>query len=346
MKRKNRKTVHLFKNSNEAIAKDFFSNCSLIEYNSEFHGQKKFKKIEAIIFEQKQQVSWLNIYGFQYSQAIKQIVQQNNIDEFLINLTTETNHRNKVIELTNCFFLTLKSPFYEEENPEVQFEQLIFVVNKNLVWTIQEVKGDHFEHIRKRLQENIGLVRKKEADYLFYLLVEAIIENYYLAYEKIVEDNEIFSRLENVKPKPEFAEAVELNKKRLYQIKKTAASSKEAISQLEKMDFPDFNTKYFMELKEQIAMLNDAIDFNLQQLESSINLIFSIQSHRLNEVMKTLTIFSVIFIPLTFLAGIYGMNFKNIPELESQNGYFILLGIMLLITVFTVFYVRRKKWFD
>ena len=87
------------------------------------------------------------------------------------------------------------------------------------------------------------------------------------------------------------------------------------------------------------------IDFELQELESKINLIFSIQGHRLNEVMKTLTILSVIFIPLTFLAGIYGMNFENMPELKFQYGYFLLLGFMFVISLFIVWYFKRKKWF-
>ena len=108
----------------------------------------------------------------------------------------------------------------------------------------------------------------------------------------------------------------------------------------------NFEDHYFTELKEQASYLMDDIDFDLQQLDSNLNLIFNMQSHRLNEVMKTLTIFSVIFIPLTFLAGIYGMNFKNIPELEYENGYYILLSVMLLVTIVSIYIFKKKKWFD
>ena len=111
------------------------------------------------------------------------------------------------------------------------------------------------------------------------------------------------------------------------------------------IEIEGFDVKYFSELKEQTNNLVSNIDFELQELESKINLIFSIQGHRLNEVMKTLTILSVIFIPLTFLAGIYGMNFENIPELKIKNGYFILLGVMVLVTLISVWYFKRKKWF-
>ena len=109
--------------------------------------------------------------------------------------------------------------------------------------------------------------------------------------------------------------------------------------------FDNFNTKYFSELKEQTNNLIANIDFELQELESKINMIFSIQGHRLNEVMKTLTILSVIFIPLTFLAGIYGMNFANMPELNWKYGYFLILGLMLVITIISVWYFKKKKWF-
>ena len=122
-------------------------------------------------------------------------------------------------------------------------------------------------------------------------------------------------------------------------------SLKDTITKLEKMEIDGFEVKYFSELKEQTTNLISNIDFELQELESKINLIFSIQGHRLNEVMKTLTIFSVIFIPLTFLAGIYGMNFENIPELKFKYSYFILLAAMVIITLISVWYFKRKKWF-
>ena len=149
----------------------------------------------------------------------------------------------------------------------------------------------------------------------------------------------------NIKPTPEFTSLVEKRKQELFNFKKATLSLRDTVIKLEKMEIEGFNVKYFSELKEQTNNLISNIDFELQELESKINLIFSIQGHRLNEVMKTLTILSVIFIPLTFLAGIYGMNFENIPELKLKYGYFILLGIMILVTVISVWYFNRKKWF-
>jgi magnesium transporter len=173
-----------------------------------------------------------------------------------------------------------------------------------------------------------------------FLLLESIIDNYQNTYQENSELNAV-----NIKSTPEFTSLVEKRKQELFNFKKATISLKGTVVKLEKIKIDGFNVKYDSELKKQTNNLISNIDFELQALESKINLIFSIQGHRLNEVMKTLTILSVIFIPLTFLAGIYGMNFENIPELRSENGYFILLGTMVVISIISVWYFKRKKWF-
>ncbi|MEO9892635.1 magnesium and cobalt transport protein CorA [Aurantibacter sp.] len=345
MRRKNRRKANPFGDIKESQLDGFLNDCSLIQYDTNFSEVKELNNLDSIILNDDEgKISWLNIYGFKYAHQIKKIVAYNKIDEFLSYLILDNNHRNKVIELSECFFLTLKSPYYSEDKEEVKFEQLIFIVGENYVWSIQEVHGDYFEHIRSRIKENLGVVRKKGADYLFFLLIEAITDNYYSAFDKLNEDNIGLDNPDDVKPTPEFARMVENQKKQLYLIKKSSTSLNEALSHLQLFDFEKFNKKYFDESREQVKMLTDEIDHKLQHLESSINLMFSIQNHRLNEVMRTLTIFSVIFIPLTFIAGIYGMNFENMPELKAKNGYFIVLGVMLLIVIVTVYFIRKKKW--
>ena len=322
---------------------DFFENTSLIEYSKENYSRKQFDNIDDVFFNEINGVNWLNIYGFNHKKQIKEIIEKNNLDEFLINITQDTNHRNKVIELEDSLCLTLKILIFEDQ--ELQFEQMIFIASPNYVWSIQEKVGDYFEEIRTRIRENRGIIRKRNADYLLYRLIETIIDNYSVSLEKLLQKNKELIDLENIKPDPQFAITVESGKQDLFKMKKALVSLREAISGLEKLDIANFSTHYFSEVKEQASFMIDDIDFNLQQLESSINLIFNIQSHQLNQVMKTLTVFSVIFIPLTFLAGVYGMNFKNIPELETQYGYFVIWGVMVLIAILAVSYFRRKKWF-
>ncbi|MDB9702142.1 hypothetical protein OAA49_01555 [Flavobacteriales bacterium] len=199
--------------------------------------------------------------------------------------------------------------------------------------------------MRFRLRENKGIVRKKNADYLLYLIIDAIIDNYANVYETINKKIGRIKDLASANLNESYVMKIEGFKQQFFQLKKAVSSLLEAIFKLENCELEGFDKRYFSESKEQAHFLIDDIDFDLVQLESNLNLVFNLQNNRLNQVMKTLTIFSVIFIPLTFLAGIYGMNFDYIPETKSQYGYFILLGVMLVITLLTLFMIKKRNWF-
>lgn len=323
--------------------KSFFQSTSLISYSPNQHERKVVGDLEEIDFKDKENINWLNTYGLDYQKEFKKVIQQNKLDDFLIKLLSEGDHPNKVIELEDVLFVAIR--VLKTENPEIDSEQMFFIVSEQFVWSVQGKPGDYFNWIRERLELNKGIVRKKKADYLLFLILESIMDNYQEAYQEFADFNDKSFDPVNVKPTPEFTALVEARKRELFSFKKAAFSLRDTVVKLDKVEMNGFETKYFSELKEQANNLLTDIDFELQELESNLNLIFSIQGHRLNEVMKILTIFSVIFIPLTFLAGIYGMNFKNMPELDSQNGYFVLLGVMALITIVSVWIVSKKKWF-
>ena len=323
---------------------EFLNNTSIISYSVDNYEKTNYNTISEIVFsENKAATKWLNTYGIQFQEAYKNVINQNKLDDFLIKLLSDEDHPNKVILLDDLLFITTRVLITESN--KLDSEQMIFIVSTDFLWSIQERPGDYFGWIRERLEGNKGIVRKKKADYLLFLLLESIIDNYQDTYQENAELSADKLNSTHIKPTPEFTSLVEKRKQELFNFKKAALSLKDTIVKLEKIEIDDFDVKYFSELKEQTNNLISNIDFELQELESKINLIFSIQGHRLNEVMKTLTILSVIFIPLTFLAGIYGMNFENIPELKLKYGYFILLGIMVLITFVSVWYFKRKKWF-
>ena len=333
------KFTTIFKMENE-----FLDNTTLINYSDKNYEKTDFATVSEIEFKNhKTTTKWLNTYGIKHISAFKKIVNQNKLDDFLIKLLSDEEHPNKVILLDNLLFVTTRVLITESR--KLDSEQMIFIVSTDFLWSIQEKDGDYFNWIRERLEGNKGIVRKKKADYLLFLLLESIIDNYQDTYQENAELSSETLSSGNIKPTPEFTSLVEKRKQELFNFKKATLSLRDTIIKLEKIEIDGFNVKYFSELKEQTSNLISNIDFELQELESKINLIFSIQGHRLNEVMKTLTILSVVFIPLTFLAGIYGMNFENIPELKAKNGYFILLGIMVLITIVSVWYFKRKKWF-
>tara|TARA_B110000091_G_scaffold6032_1_gene5934 strand:- start:1004 stop:1984 length:981 start_codon:yes stop_codon:yes gene_type:complete len=323
---------------------EFLGNTSIISYSHKNYEKTDFAKVSEInLIHNLETVKWLNTYGIKFHEPFKKIIQQNKLDDFLIKLLSDEEHPNKVIVLDNLLFITTRVLI--TEGHKFDSEQMIFIVSADFLWSIQEKKGDYFDWIRQRLEGNKGIVRKKKTDYLLFLLLESIIDNYQSTYQENAALNSDKLSAVNIKPTPEFTSLVEKRKQELFNFKKATISLKDTIVKLEKIEIDGFNVKYYSELKEQTNNLISNIDFELQELESKINLIFSIQGHRLNEVMKTLTILSVIFIPLTFLAGIYGMNFENIPELKSENGYFILLGTMVVISIISIWYFKRKKWF-
>jgi len=180
---------------------------------------------------------------------------------------------------------------------------------------------------------------------LLYYLLESIIDNYTAGFAK-TRDSYHSESLESLKNGgPKLVQQIEERKNNISLIKKHVGSYRDMVLKLERVTLEGFKTSYFSELREQANSLLADLDYEIKELDGAINLFFSIQGHKLNEVMKTLTLFSVIFIPLTFIAGIYGMNFSNIPLIANDKGYFVIIGLMLSITAVSLYLFKRKHWF-
>lgn len=326
------------------MSKEFLSKTTLISYSRDSCSRQTFDELADVqLTETEETIQWLNTYGIAFQPEFKQVVLQNKLDDFLIKLFLDPNHPNKVIPLSQMLFISIK--VLKTESRRLAQEQMIFLFSPGFIWSIQEKKGDYFEWIRQRITDDIGLVRKKKADYLLFLLLESIIDNYQDAHRKYSSLKIQELVLTDIKPTPEFTLKVERKKQKLFRIKRAVVSLRDTITKLENIELKNFHPNYFSELKEQATHIISDVEFEIQELESRMNMIYSIQGHKLNEVMKTLTIFSVIFIPLTFLAGIYGMNFEYMPELKSENGYFIIIGVMVFMAALIIWYISRKKWF-
>ena len=322
----------------------FHEATKIIEYNTDKIGVRDIPPTHNLnLSNEDGLVKWLNIYGFNWKSETKSIININHLDDFLGNLIFEEDQKNKIIDLETSLFLTINVLIKEGE--EFLYDRIKFYYQTDFLWTIQERKGDYFGKIRTYIHENKGMTRKKRADYLLYKLLEAIIDNYEVCYAELNESLGIFQDLDTIKPEPNFVVKIEKAKRDLLILKKSLTNLKEVLVQLDNWPGEDFHGHYFNLLKEQANFVIEDIDFNLQQLESNLNLIFNLQSHKLNEIMKTLTILSVIFIPLTFLAGIYGMNFNDMPGTSSRTGYFILIGVMCLIAGVVAYAFKRRKWF-
>ncbi len=290
---------------------------------------------------------WLNIYGLHDTDTIASICEKQGIHSLVIQDILDINQRPKFQEYDNFSFLTLKS-IVPSEN-EMITEQISFVFSSHFLISFQERKADFFEHLRVRLRENKGILRERTVDYLLYAMLESILDNYFKTLNKLDEDIEKldFSDI-NKELAPNTLEIIENHKKFVNFIKKSILPIKEFSQIVERGEcryIEQKHIKYFLEIKDLCLTLIDSSDMILASLESATNMFFSLQGHRTNQVMKTLTVVATIFIPLTFIAGIYGMNFKNMPELDWKYGYFGAWLIIIVTFLGMVIYLKKKKWF-
>ena len=290
---------------------------------------------------------WLNIHGLSRPEEIAAICKQLNIHSLVIQDILDVNQRPKYQEFESFSFLTIKTTVPDKE--ERSTEQISFVLGPGYLISFQERKADYFDHLRYRLREKVGLLRERTPDFLLYTLLESILDNYFKTLDKLDEQTQAFdlSNL-NADPAPSVLAQIEQHKRYVQFIKKAIVPIKEFTFSIEREKSPyvqERHMKYFLEIRDLCLTLIDQCDSILSSLESSNDLFFSIQGHRMNQVMKTLTIVSTIFIPATFVAGIYGMNFLNMPELRWHYGYFAVWLLILLIVVGMLIYFKRKKWF-
>ena len=290
--------------------------------------------------------NWLNVHGISQTDVVAEICRTQEIHTLAIQDILDVNQRPKYQEYDNFAFLTLKS--IVPSDTEMITEQISFVIGKGFLLSFQERKADFFEHLRIRLRENKGAVRERTPDYLLYAMLEAILDNYFKTLSKLDEEVEMlnFGRIRE-RLSPDVLVTIENHKKFVHFIKKSILPIKEFTQLVERGECAFIEArhkKYFLEIKDLCLTLIDSSDMLLASLESATNLFFSVQGHRMNEVMKTLTVVTSIFIPLTFVAGIYGMNFSNMPELHWKYGYFIILSVMLMMVVAMVVYIRKKRW--
>lgn len=292
-------------------------------------------------------VIWINVDGLHDLQIIKDIGDTLDLDRLLLADVLETNARPKIHEYEKWIFLSLKMVQYNEENEHFSVENLSIMFNDNILISFQEKKGDVFEPVRERIRNHKRTLRGSKTDYLAFALLDTVIDHYLYVLSLFGEKIESFEDVILEKPDKKVIEQINLFKKELNYIRKGMKPAKEMVLALSKIE-SDFihkkNDVHFKELVNNMNQASDTLDSYRELLSDQLNIYHMIISSKLNDIMKFLTIFSVIFIPLTFIAGIYGTNFEFLPELQIKYGYFIMLGVMAVITILMLFYFKRKKW--
>ena len=320
----------------------------VFDYNIEFIEEKELKNVEeAFSIGNDSTKTWINVNGLNHVEQIEKLGQHFELHPLIIEDIASTKQRPKVDEYEDYLFIVLKM-LYFDEGQNLKIEHISFVLGNNYVLSFQETEGDVFEPVRDRLRAGKGRARGLGADYLLYILMDAIVDNYFALIETFGDKIEVLEdKLFDNKSDENITSEIQILKKEILKIRRAVYPLREVINKLEKAENVLINEKthnYLRDLYDHIIQVSESIDIYREMIWGLMDMYMSTISNKMNEVMKVLTIMASIFIPLTFLAGIYGMNFENIPELKFEYGYFVLLGIMLLVFVGMIYYFRKRRW--
>lgn len=306
---------------------------------------KDIKKGEE--FKKTNTVTWINIDGLHEIDLIKEIGQTFELHPLLLEDILNTGQRPKIEEFDNCIFMVIKMLRYDHEKQMVLSEQLSLVLGPTFLLTFQERPGDVFEPVRERIRKPKGRIRVSGIDYLAYALLDTVVDNYIYIIERIGEQIEDVEEEILDNPDHSIMEKISNYKREMNFLRKTVRPAREAIIHFVRSDSEliiEQTIPFLKDLEDLITQATEAIDTYREMLSDQLNIYNSNISNKMNDVMKVLTIFAAIFIPLTFIAGIYGTNFEYLPELQFKYSYFVFWGVMVSVAIGMLIFFRRKKW--
>ena len=290
---------------------------------------------------------WLNIDGVHDARKIEEIRTAYGLHPLLVEDVMHTGQRPKVEDYAGHLFIVLRMLQWDEDTDEIDDEQVSIVLGGSWILSFQEREGDVFDRVRERLLGHRGRIRKAEADYLAYTLVDAIVDHYFIILETLGERIEALGEDMAEQARPEHLKTIQHLKRELLFMRKSVWPLREVLSALQRDEsdlFADSTRPYLRDVYDHTIQIIDTVETFRDMVAGQMDIYLSSISNRMNEVMKVLTIIATIFIPLTFIAGIYGMNFAHMPELQWRFGYFAALGVMLCVAVGMLVYFKRKKW--
>ena len=324
------------------------SQLTLMDYDNENLTETHFSDIEEIQhLKALPTVSWINVYGIHDPEIIQKIGNIFDIPPLLLEDILNTDKRPKFEEGENILGFILKVINYDTENSKIQSDQISIVLGKNYVISFQEQKANFFDPVRERIRNSKGLVRSSGSDYLVYILLDTIIDNYLDIIATIGEQIEELGKKILIESNSQITTDLYNFKIEFSYLRKNVRPVKEMILLWLKSDtlLIDKKTKtYLHDLADLITQAEESIEIYNNLLIDGLNIHNTNINNRANEIMKVLTVFAAFFIPLTFLAGVYGMNFKYVPELDFRYSYPIFWGVVLIVGITLFLYFKRKKW--
>lgn len=294
-------------------------------------------------------LSWINIDGLHDVKLIAQIGKMFDLPENVLSDIMNPSLRPKIEELEKGIFSTIKTLSYNEKKDELSVDNLSLIIMDTCLISFQEQSNSLFDPVRERIRKHKNKIRTSSPDYLAFAMLDIVVDNYIyivgLLGDKI---EEIENQLNDLNPDKKILDKINTYKGELNFLRKNIKPAREMIMNISKLDsefLHDENHIHYKELQDNINEAVELADNYREILYDQINIYHTTVSAKLNDIMKVLTIFSVTFIPLTFIVGVYGTNFDYLPEIKWRYGYFIMWGIMILLSAGMLWYFKKKKWF-
>ncbi len=322
---------------------------TVLNFDEERFEEKEEASVEACFpYRDRSTVSWINIDGLHDVALIQKLGQHFGIHPLTLEDIVDTEQRPKLEDMGDYLFIILEMMLFNKAENRMEAEQVSLVVSRNVVISFQEKTGDVFEGVRERIRNAKGRIRSMGQDYLAYALMDAIVDNYFIVLEDVGDQIESLEDEVMTHPTTETMQMLQKVKRRLLFLRKSIWPLREVIGGLERGESKLIMKKthpYFRDIYDHTIQVVEMVETMRDMNSGMFDMYLSSISNRMNEVMKVLTIIATIFIPLTFIAGIYGMNFEFMPELKWRFGYFTVWGVMILLLIGMMFFFKKKKWF-
>ncbi|HHT9120054.1 MAG TPA: magnesium/cobalt transporter CorA, partial [Candidatus Hypogeohydataceae bacterium YC41] len=320
----------------------------IIDYDETQFLEKEVKTVEECLpFKDTPTVTWIDIIGIHRLDIIEKVGSYFGLHPLTAEDILNTDQRPKMEDFGNYLYVVLKILFYNDKKNEIVSEQISVIVGQNFVISFQEIETNIFNPLIERIRTEKGHIRRLGADYLAYSLLDSIIDNYFVILEKLGENIELLEVELVTHPTHETLHTLHNLKREMIFLRKSVWPLREVINGMQRGEsslIKDSTRIYLRDVYDHTIQVIDSIETSRDMLSGMLDIYLSSISNRLNAVMKVLTVIATIFMPLTFLVGVYGMNFKYMPELEWKWGYFAVLGVIAIIAISMLICFRKKKW--
>jgi len=320
-----------------------------MDFNLEDVAELEIRTTEELLaLKKSKKLSWLNVDGLDNVDLMENLARLYQIEQNVLSEVMNPSSPPKIQEFENGLFVTIKMLQYNETEDTLTIENLSIIIQENILISFQEKPGIVFEPIRERIRKHKNKIRTSGSDYLAFALLDVVVDNYIYVIGLLGDKIENLEEDMTNDPRKELLDHINSFKRELNFLRKNIKPAREMILNLNKMEsefIQDENKVHFRELQDNINEASELTDSYREILYDQLNIYHSSMSTKLNDIMRVLTIISVIFIPITFIVGVYGTNFENLPELHWKHGYYMMWALMLLTILGMLWFFKRKKWF-